>query len=212
MAIKKYDQKSRPSPYGVKWSKDGKRKFKFFRLKKNRDSFFDELNAQEKRLGNSLLDLSTDEASTIRQCLKIVSNTHDVILACKEYAEKINIIDISLKNAIDEYLKEKKQLGRDENYHRAIRNILNHATEDLPELNEWKEKNCHKWGLTLTSQFAPITVKNHIKGLNAFCNWCVAKKYIHDNPFKAAPVPDVIRKEVEFLTVDYFKHKNRFEN
>lgn len=203
MAIKKYDQKSRPSPYGVKWSKNGKRKFKFFRLKKNRDSFFDELSAQEKILGNSLLDLTADEASTIRQCLQIVDNTHDVILACKEYAKKTKLVDISPQEAIDEYLKEKELLGRDDNYIRAIKNILKRGWIALPVLfNDWKEPICHKWILGLNTEFQPVTIRTHAKTFYGFCNWCLAKKYIHDNPFKAAPIPDIIQKEVEFLTVD----------
>jgi hypothetical protein len=125
------------------------------------------------------LNLSADEVSTIRQCLKIVGSTHYVILACKEYSEKTKIVDISFQDAINEYLKEKTLLRRDENYHRAIRNILNRADE----VNEWKESDCHEWALSLVGKFAPVTIKNHIKGLNAFCIWCINKKYLRANPF-----------------------------
>jgi integrase len=203
MAIKKYVQKDRPSPFGVKWSKDGKRKFKFFRLKKNRDAFFDKLTAQEKNLGNSILDLNADEAATIRQCINMVGNTHDVILACKEFTEKNKIVDISPQAAIEEYLKEKELLGRDDNYIRAIKNILKRGRLELPVLfDDWKEIACHKWILGLNKDFEPVTIRTHAKTFNGFCNWCMNKKYMHGNPFKNAPIPDVIIKEVKFLKVE----------
>ncbi|MCK4982454.1 MAG: hypothetical protein KAS17_05995 [Victivallaceae bacterium] len=181
MAVKKYDRIDRPSPYGIKWSVDGKRKFKFFKNKSVRDDYYKELLKKERKMGSSLLSLSSEEAATIKQALEIVSNTHDVILACKEYAEKTKRVDISPQGAIDEYLKEKAMLGRDDNYIRAIKNILKRGWNALPVLfDDWKEPVCHKWILELNQDgFAAVTIRTHAKTFNGFCNWCMAKKYIY---------------------------------
>ena len=72
---------------------------------------------------------------------------------------------------------------------------MNRAGKDLQELNEWKESDCHEWALLLAGKFVPITIKNHVKGLNAFCIWCINKKHLRDNSFKSAPIPDERRSK-----------------
>ena len=55
IAVVKYDQPKRSSPYGVKWTVDGKRKFKFFKTDEERNKFFKKLVVKEKKLGEALL-------------------------------------------------------------------------------------------------------------------------------------------------------------
>lgn len=154
MGVTKYNRSDRPKPYGVKWTESGKRKFKFFRLAKNRDSFYEQLLDQQKKLGHAILSLTTEEAATIKQAVDIVGNTHEVIIACKEYAERTKLISIDPQEAIEEYLKEKRLLGRDDNYIRAIANILKRGRYALPKsFNGWIKPVCHTWILGLNLFF-----------------------------------------------------------
>lgn len=202
MAVVKYDRNGRPSPYGVKWTTDGQRKFRFFKNRSVRDDFYAALLRQEKKIGNSLLALTSEEAVTIKQCVDLLGSAHEVIAACREYAAKTRLVPKKFEPAYQEYLLEKTTLGRCENYYRSNLNIFRRAALDLPEtLKDWTAAAAHEWALSLVRGFSAVTVRNHVKDLRAFCNWCVTKKYLHDNPFAAAPVPEIVEKEIEFLKV-----------
>ncbi|MDT8390552.1 MAG: helix-turn-helix domain-containing protein [Lentisphaeria bacterium] len=67
MPVVKYDRPGRPSPYGVKWSDGGKRRFKFFKTSSMRNEYFRRLVKKENELGTALLSLSGDEAAIMRR-------------------------------------------------------------------------------------------------------------------------------------------------
>jgi len=202
MAVVIYDDPDRKSPYGVKWKVDGKRKFKFFEKKKERDQFFDDLVKQEKENGRAILSISAADAAIMQRCTEMLGSADKVLSACQEYREKKELVYITPKNAVDEYLKEKEMLGRDKNYYRASKNILDRLRIRFPkEIDEWDINIARKWILELTGPFAPVTVANHLRVGNAFCNWCVDRNYLRCNIFASVKGPDVLRPEPEFLKI-----------
>jgi len=206
MAIVKYDREGRKSSYGVKWSLDGKRKFKFFENKTLRNDFFTKLVKKEKSSGRAILGIASHEAVIMQRCMDILGTPEKVLEACRIHSKRATLTDITSKEAIDEYLKEKKALGRDTNYHRAIRNILHRLRARFPaSFAEWSEIVARAWVFELVADFSPVTVRNHIKASSAFCNWTVERKYIRENIFAKIQIPDVILPEPGFLKVPEIK-------
>ena len=202
MAVVKYDRMDRPKPFGVKWTVDGQRKFKFFEKATLRNEYMAKLIKQDKKEGRSILELSAAEAVVMRRCVDMLGNAEKVLSACQELRERENIIEIDGAAAAKQYLDEKSKLGRDDNYYRAIRNILGKLIARFSgNTVGWKDVDARKWGFELSDLYKPVTVKNHIKSSSAFCNWCVERKYMRYNIFKKVPLPEVIRDEVEFLSV-----------
>jgi hypothetical protein len=54
----------------------------------------------------------------------MLGTSSKVLQACQELSDRTDLVAISGCNAVAEYLSEKTKLGRDINYHWAIRNIL----------------------------------------------------------------------------------------
>lgn len=204
-SIKKYYQANRPKPYGVKWTVDGKRRFKFFATTDGQEEYFEDLLKKSKKLGTSILSMTADEAAIMRKCVDMVGSPESVLIACKEYAGKTQLIPCKPEKAVTEYLHEKAALGRDINYHRAIRKILNRLTSRFPAVFEnWTPEVAREWAIELGSKpssYAPVTIKNHIKGSSAFCEWAIDRRYLAINPFEKTPIPDVIMPEPEFLSI-----------
>ncbi len=202
MSVKKYDRKDRANQFGVKWGHWKKPSYKFFEFEADRDAFFAELVNKEKREGLAALDVSTLEAQIMRTCIDLLGSPQRVLAVCEAEADRISTKDISLNDAVKEYLDEKLNLGRDDNYLRAVRNILNRFKTACPapsltslELNQVKE-----WIFSLG--YKPVTVRNYIKNCSAFMQWCVRHGYARENIFLNVPVPDVIMPEPKFLTIE----------
>jgi integrase len=203
MAVSKYDRDDRPNrPYGVKWTLSGKRKFKFFTTKKARDAFFTDLQTQERKHGLSILNMSADEAAIMRRCVDLLGNSSAVLHACEEYAKKINLVEIKPESAYQEYLKEIQTLSSSADHYRQKRVTLSRLIHSMPgKFAEWTAESAREWIFSLNKQFASLTVKNHAKYALAFCNWCIKRRYLNENVFKDAPIPDIIMPEPEFLKV-----------
>jgi site-specific recombinase XerD len=94
-------------------------------------------------------------------------------------------------------------MGRDENYCRTSRNILDRLISWIPEsLSEWSAALARDWTLSLAQSFAPVTVNNHVRVAKVFCYWCVSHQHLRENPFANTPTPQVVSSEPELLKVD----------
>ena len=142
------------------------------------------------------------EAQIMRTCIDLLGSPQRVLAACEAEAEKLAVLDVSLKDAVKEYLDEKYNLGRDQNYYRSLKNILNRfqtacPCETIPDLTYDQVRD---WIFSLG--YAPITVKNYQKTCAAFLEWCITHGYARTNVFKNLPLPQVVMPEPEFLTVE----------
>ena len=202
MPVKKYDRKDRGNRFGVKWGHWKNPKYRFFEFECDRDAFMEALIRREKEEGISALQVTALEAQVIRKCVDLLGSPERVLALCEAEADKKAVQEIKLTVAIQEYLDEKYNIGRDENYHRAIRNILNRFTAAYPgrRLSALSEADARKWILSLN--YAPVTIKNHAKAAASFMNWAVRRGYAAENIFRDVPVPDVIMPEPGILTVD----------
>ncbi len=205
MAVKKYDRKDRANQYGVKWGHWKNPSYKFFEFESDRDAYFDELVKKEKREGLAALEISTMEAQIMRTCIELLGSPQRVLAVCEAEADKAATLDISLEQAVKEYLDEKLNLGRDDNYLRAMKNILEQFQTACPvdSLTDLQLDRVKAWVFSLGHK--PVTIKNYIKNCSFFMEWCVRHGYARENVFKNVPVPQVIMPEPEFLTVDQTK-------
>ncbi|GEM_PF-2240799 len=202
--ISEYNRPDRKAKYGAKWKdSDGKRKFAFFEKESARNKFIKDVRRKTHKEGMAILELTSTQAAAMVKCLELLGDEFTVIQACQEYAKQVSLVDITAKEAIQKYQEEKRAIGRDANYQRAKRKHFERMEEVMPrKLQEWTEEQAREWALVLTRGYAPTTVKNHIRTGIAFCNWAIDRRYMNRNPFVKAPVPDVISKEVEFISVD----------
>ncbi|MBN1864684.1 MAG: hypothetical protein JW808_07265 [Victivallales bacterium] len=202
MAIKRYDREGRKSSYGVMWRVDGKRKFRFFQNRSLREDFFRELQRQERKVGRSILEISSEEAVIMKRCLELMGTPEKVLLACQEISEKSSVKLCPASKAVSEHLAEKRELGRDSNYERAVRKMLERALDKFGEsLSEWSDAAAREWRLELSGEFKPVTVRNHLKKTAAFVRWCMSRKYMAANPFANLEIPGVVMPEPQFLSV-----------
>jgi len=206
MSISKYDNKKIKSSFCVKWTVGKKRHSKCFRTQSLRNEFYDKLVRQKKREGERILELSSSDASIMAKCKELLGSSEKVLEACIKQHEACNLVDISPREAVEAFLLEKKQIGRDDNYHRAMRVILYKLIDYFPDsFRDWNEEIARKWILELTQVLSASTILSYKKKPSTFCNWCVKRNYLHSNLFLNVPTPDVIRPEPKFLTIDELK-------
>lgn len=77
--------------------------------------------AAERKKGKATLEISANDAVIMRSCVEMLGDDESVLLACREYAGKTKLVECAVEKAIKMYLDEKRKLGRDENYHWAMR-------------------------------------------------------------------------------------------
>lgn len=109
MAIVKYDRADRKrSPYGVKWSEAGERRFKFFPKKAERDRFYRELKRQKEAEGSAILRLSGAEAAVLEECVKRAGSALNVLRAVEAFGfgERSGAA-VSTKEAAKAFLDER---------------------------------------------------------------------------------------------------------
>lgn len=200
MKISKVNRKDRNLKYGIRWEQDGKLKHKFFKTKCARDGELQRLKEKAKQEGSAIFEISAEEARILKTCIQKLGSIETVLQAVIEYERRNCPNPISLKDAIKEHLDEGYNLGRDDNWMRAGRNILQRfefAHEG--NVNSIAQEDAISWIHSL--KFAPSTIENHADKMKAFYNWCIDRGYAAENPFKKIPLPDVIPHEPEFLKV-----------
>lgn len=201
MKISKINRPGKNLPYGVRYEEAGKTKHKFFKTKSARDGFHRSLLDTAAREGFALFDISAADAGIMRQCIEKLGSSEAVLAAVLDYERRHVAKPIDMTAAIKEHLDEAYNQGRDENYLRASRNILRRfAHTHTGKVNSITKADAVKWIHSL--RFAPVTIKNHVTRMKVFYNWAIERGYAAENPFNKLPLPDVIEKEPEFLTVN----------
>lgn len=204
MSIKKYDRKDRQNKYGVKWGSWKRPRYKFFDNTSDRDAYFDALVKKEKREGLAALDISTVEAQIMRTCIELLGSPQRVLAICEAESHKADTLDIDIAAAVKQYCEEKYNLGRNDNYCRALKNILDRFSSFFSgRISDLTMADAKEWIFSLN--FAPITVRNHKKTCSAFFSWCIKQGYVRKNIFSDVEIPDVIMPEPAILTVDQTK-------
>lgn len=201
MGIRIYDRLERPrSPFGVKWSENGKRRFKFFGVKKDRDEFMSGLQKVADRQGRAILELSAADAVIMAECIRRAGSATAVLRAVDRFADAARAIKEPLADAMQEYQDELLNAGRNDDYRRHVKKVL----ERFPAVGMASEVSgevARKWAAGL-SGFAPVTLRGQIKTMLAFWNWLVLRGYASENVFRQVPAPAVVESEPGFLTVD----------
>lgn len=200
MAIRVYDRPGRPNPFGVKWAENGRRRFKFFAVKKDRDAFMSDLQKVAVRQGRAILEMSAADAMVWQECVQKAGSASAVLRAVDRYALAARAVKKPLAVAIQEYQDELLNAGRDEDYRRHVKKVL----EGFPSAGSASDVSgeaARMWAAGL-SGFAAVTRRGKIKTMLTFWNWLVERGYAAENVFRQVPVPDVPDSEPEFLTVD----------
>jgi site-specific recombinase XerC len=204
MGVIKYDRKDgRASRWGVRWTSEGKRHYKFFARRQDRDDYFDGLVKRQRQFGTALLEMGAADAAVWKECLELVGSGSRVLEACKAIAGRKEIVEVAARDAAKTYLKEKSDLGRDANYRRAIGNILRRVAEGMPDnLAAWTPQHAVDLRAELAAHFSAVTVVNHLKATRVFCGWAIRKGLMSVNPFEGIEAPDVLRADPGFLAVE----------
>lgn len=207
MGIVKYDREDRKkSPWGVKWSESGERRFKFFETKTERNEFFDKLKKKKAAEGSAILRLSGSEAAVLEECVKRAGSALNVLRAVEAFGFGDGTRQDSpvLAEAAKAFLDERLNAGLDDDYLRNLKKRIERFVEDAPgEPGAVDRAQAVAWigGLN----FAPRTVRSYLKSLRAFFGWMVQAGYVESNPFSTVPMPKVVEKEPEFLAVADFE-------
>lgn len=202
MGIKVFDRPDRiKSPFGVRWSAGGRRKFRFFESAKERNAYARDLQKQVDAQGRAILSLSAAEASVMVECMKLAGSAPAVLRAVTEVCGRVELGKVSLEKARQEYLDERINAGRDARYVKKLEDILGKLKVRLPA--ELTEDAARRWVASLALN--PVTVCGHINTCRAFWKWLVDRNYVRTNVFARVPMPTVAEKEPGFLTVDQAK-------
>jgi site-specific recombinase XerD len=200
MKISKLNRENRNLKYGVKWEENGNPRHKFFKTKSARDGFHQSLKEKAKQEGPAIFEISSEQARILQLCIHKLGNIETVLQAVLEYEKRNCPHPITLKDAIQEHLNEGYNLGRDTNWMRAGRVILERfELTHSGNVNSISQEEATRWVHSL--KFAPSTIENHADKMKAFYNWCIDRGYAAENPFLKVPPPDVIPHEPEFLKV-----------
>ena len=201
MKISNVNRKNRKKRYGVRWDEAGKPKHKFFQFKAERDGFREQLEEKRKQEGPAIFELTADQARAMQACVRRLGSVEAVIMAVNEYEKRHCPKPIEINKAVQEHLDEAYNQGRDDNWMRASRKILQRFAFSHTEMvNSVSREDAIRWIHSL--KFAPVTVTNHAKKMKSFYYWCIERGYAKENPFQKIPLPDVIPHEPEFLKVD----------
>ena len=200
MKISNVNRKDRKKRYGVRWEQGGKTTHEFFQFKTERDGRKAELDELRKKEGPAVFELTAEQARAMRSCIQKLGSVEAVILAVNDYEKRNCTNPIQIKKASKEHLDEAYNQGRNDNWMRASRKILQRfAFTHEGTVDSVTKEDAIRWIQSL--QFAPVTITNHAKKMKSFYNWCIEKGYARENPFQKIPLPDVIPHEPEFLKV-----------
>lgn len=205
MKVSKIYRKDINKKYGVRWTLEGKHKYKFFENEKDRNHFHRKLLDKQKTGQNAVLRLSAHEAVTAERCINMLGSIDEIYKICLEHHKRITSDKMMINQAIIEYFDFKERSGKDQKYLRAIRNILRRFNSAFAcHVDEVTFKQAQEWILSLNG-FSPYTIKNHETGLNVFYNWCIKHNYAVENPFLKVETPKVTKNEVEFILPEDMK-------
>ncbi len=104
---------------------------------------------------------------------------------------KADTLDIDVGQAVKEYYDEKYNLGRDDNYCRVLKNILDRFSTYFPgRISDLTFTDAKEWIYSLN--YAPITIRNHKKTCSAFFSWCIKHGYVRKNIFSNVEIMIVV--------------------
>jgi integrase len=195
-----YDRADRKkSPYGARWSSEGKYRFQFFSKKADRDAFITDFEKRVGLHGRAILSMSAGDAMIWAECVKLAGSAPAVLKAVQQATDRSRLRRVDLSAARLEYEEDLFNKGCDEDYRRHVKKALGRFPMSGAAFDVGQAE-ARTWAAGLS--FAPRTVRGHIKILTAFWNWMVARGYAADNVFRSVPVPVVSESEPGFLTVD----------
>lgn len=204
MQISRTSRKDGKSRFGLKWSSGSEKPCtKFFETEKEREEYRAKLKRKAKREGVSFLAFSPAQAALLSEALSMAGNDAlTVIKAVELWNERNALNNVTVVEAVKLFLDDKYNLGRDDNWVRANRNILDRFSDYVGEgsLCDCSRDQAQAWLLSL--HYAPVTLNNHKKSCGSFFNWCVDRRYCHENIFKNVSTPIITPPEPDFLKVD----------
>lgn len=203
MKISRANLSSGKSRFGVKWNTDKGIKNQFFETEDEREKFLAEMKLKAKKEGRAVLNFSTATAVLLNEALSLLGgDARTVVRAAEHYKERLALKSVPLAEAVQQFMDDKYNLGRDDNWMRANRKILHRFRDYMGDsaVCDCTTEQAQAWIFSI--HFAPVTLKNHTKACGSFFNWCIDRKFCRENIFEKVRTPTVVQPEPEFLTVD----------
>lgn len=191
LKLKRFEDRSRKSPWGVAIYRDGIRiKRKYFKTRQEREDFIAENSG----------DLGEQWTQIQELC-----NEHDLnpLEAIKDYIrDKFPDKTVILKTAIQECLDYKIKTGISKDHLSHVKGFLNKFESEHKGkyLFQFNRHNLENWLLDKTSQ--ATTFKNYRSYLNDLFKYSYDREYVRENPVTRIPLLKKQNTPIDFLSVE----------
>lgn len=200
--IKFYDD-TRLSPFGVRWSIDGKRYSRFFKTEQEQDNLVREM---EPFFNKSRIDILKLDSITIGEVLQIDRDRGETSFRDMwEFWKKHHKVQevLTVFDACNRYIKDMKAKGENSMpYILHARKILERFCESFGErlVENITRIDLEDWLAALP--FCAVTKKNYRSTLRAAWSFFERHELIGKNIAQKLQCQKIIAKEIEFLTVE----------
>lgn len=199
--VRVYNEPDRPKPYAVQWRVDGKRKTRFFAVKKRRDGFAKMLGKDVEKSGRDAARLTpADIRSNAAWPAAFPGVTLEQVLACWQRFGGIGRVQIPAAVAAFLAAKEKEGVAKVSLGHwKPVYKRFVAAIGDVPVSSVTREQ-CAEWiaGLPMAAQ----SKQTHLTRIKQLFRWLVQTRQLALNPCDGLKAPKVVQDEVEVLTVE----------
>lgn len=204
MNVSRSNKKTGKSRFGVKFGQDkNELNSKFFETEAEREKFYKAMKKKAREEGAAILHLSAPDAVLLKRALDSAGgDAVDVLKAVELWKERAALKAVPVADAVQMFLDEKYNLGRDDNWMGHHRKYLSRFQEftGSGSICDVTTEQAQAWIFQM--HFAPVTLNHHAKTLRTFFNWCKDRNFCRGNPFDKVHTPEIIRGEPEFLTVE----------
>ena len=192
------------SRFGVKFGPNkNELKTKFFETEDERETFWKAMKKKAQKEGAAILELSAPDAVLLKKAQDMIGgNAFTVLKAVELYNERAALKAVPVADAVQMFLDEKYNLGRDDNWMGHCRKYLGRFRGFTGQMSicDITTEQAQAWIFQM--HYAPVTLHHHAKSLRTFFNWCKDRNFCRGNPFDKVHTPEIVRGEPEFLTVE----------
>jgi hypothetical protein len=192
---------NRGSPFGVYWTKDGKRQSKFLKSESDQIRFAKEIASDLEKYGSDSLTWNRQELSEWSRFKADYPDTsiRDLLDCWKRFGNLETRKTIS--ELIPQFKREKIAKGVSADTQTAYKNHLGRFSRNFGSrlIDSVKPGPLFDWLQSLP--FGPVTRSNHRKTVRTFYSWANLRGYATSNPAKLVEDEKVV-KEIEILTVE----------
>ncbi len=202
MNILKHYRPEKVKPYEARWYVNRKVKCRFFATESEREQFIRDFHKELRKNGTHVLDYSPERLRRWKEADSIMGDADPVEVARFWASFRKPPQTKSLSEAMGIYLNALSGLGRDTNYIRATRNVLQKLLAHFGdrELQTFLTEEISDYICNLP--FSAVTQKNNRTMLSASFGWFKDQGWLIENPVHGVHTPQVITPEPGILTVE----------